>query len=84
MFVGKSTVPVRTGLLSAPPRRPTTRRRAVGIARDLVGGTFAGRNVAVLGVAFKPEPVLACEGCLVDGAGHEQGATGGHGGTNGC
>lgn len=31
------------------------RRRAADIARDLVGGTFAGRNVAVLGAAFKPE-----------------------------
>lgn len=31
------------------------RRRAVDIARELAGGTFAGRNVAVLGAAFKPE-----------------------------
>jgi UDPglucose 6-dehydrogenase len=31
------------------------RRRAVDIARDLAGGTFAGRNVAILGAAFKPE-----------------------------
>lgn len=31
------------------------RRRAADIARELVGGTFAGRNVAVLGAAFKPE-----------------------------
>ena len=31
------------------------RRRVVDIARELAGGTFAGRNVAVLGAAFKPE-----------------------------
>ena len=31
------------------------RRRAVEIARELAGGTFAGRNVAILGAAFKPE-----------------------------
>jgi len=31
------------------------RRLAVDIARDLVGGTFANRNVAVLGASFKPE-----------------------------
>lgn len=31
------------------------RRRAVEIARDLAGGTFVGRNIAVLGAAFKPE-----------------------------
>ena len=31
------------------------RRRAADIARSLAGGTFAGRNVAVLGAAFKPE-----------------------------
>ena len=30
------------------------RKHAADIARDLVGGTFAGRNVAVLGAAFKP------------------------------
>ncbi|MER7402957.1 UDP-glucose/GDP-mannose dehydrogenase family protein [Streptomyces sp. NPDC000070] len=30
------------------------RRRAVDIARGLVGGSFTGRNVAVLGAAFKP------------------------------
>lgn len=30
------------------------RRRAADIARELAGGTFAGRNVAVLGAAFKP------------------------------
>lgn len=31
------------------------RARAVDIARELVGGTFADRNIAVLGAAFKPE-----------------------------
>jgi UDPglucose 6-dehydrogenase len=31
------------------------RRRAVDIARELVNGSFAGRNVTVLGAAFKPE-----------------------------
>ena len=31
------------------------RRHAVDIARGLVGGSFAGRNVAILGAAFKPE-----------------------------
>jgi len=30
------------------------RRRAFEIARDLLGGSFTGRNVAVLGAAFKP------------------------------
>jgi UDPglucose 6-dehydrogenase len=31
------------------------RKHAVKLARDLAGGTFADRNVAVLGAAFKPE-----------------------------
>ena len=31
------------------------RQHAVKLARDLVGGSFAGQNVAVLGAAFKPE-----------------------------
>jgi UDPglucose 6-dehydrogenase len=31
------------------------RRRAVGLARELVGGSFAERNIAVLGAAFKPD-----------------------------
>ena len=31
------------------------RRHAVDIARELVGGDFTDRNVAVLGAAFKPE-----------------------------
>lgn len=31
------------------------RHRAVDIARELVGGSFRGRNVTVLGAAFKPE-----------------------------
>ena len=31
------------------------RQRAVDVARELAGGTFAGRNVAVLGAAFKPD-----------------------------
>jgi UDPglucose 6-dehydrogenase len=31
------------------------RRHAVDIARELAGGAFAGRNVAILGAAFKPE-----------------------------
>jgi UDPglucose 6-dehydrogenase len=30
------------------------RRRALAIARELLGGSLAGRNVAVLGAAFKP------------------------------
>ena len=30
------------------------RRHAVDLARDLVGGSFAGRRVAILGAAFKP------------------------------
>jgi len=32
-----------------------SRRRAIAIARELTGGTFIGRNVAVLGAAFKPD-----------------------------
>jgi UDPglucose 6-dehydrogenase len=31
------------------------RKHAVELARDLAGGTFADRNVAILGAAFKPE-----------------------------
>ena len=31
------------------------RQRAVDVARELAGGTFPGRNVAVLGAAFKPD-----------------------------
>ncbi|MEV4333426.1 UDP-glucose/GDP-mannose dehydrogenase family protein [Streptomyces sp. NPDC049597] len=31
------------------------RRRTVALARRLIGGSFAGRNVAVLGAAFKPD-----------------------------
>ena len=31
------------------------RRRAVDLARELVGGSFAGQRVAVLGASFKPE-----------------------------
>ena len=31
------------------------RRRAIDLARDLVGGSFSDVNVAVLGAAFKPE-----------------------------
>ena len=31
------------------------RQRAVDVARELVGGTFVDRNVAVLGAAFKPD-----------------------------
>ena len=31
------------------------RQRTAEMARDLVGGSFAGRNVAVLGAAFKPD-----------------------------
>ncbi|WP_214405021.1 UDP-glucose dehydrogenase family protein [Pseudonocardia lacus] len=31
------------------------RRRTVDVARELVGGSFLGRNVAVLGAAFKPD-----------------------------
>ena len=31
------------------------RRRAADIARELAGGTLAGKSVAVLGAAFKPE-----------------------------
>jgi UDPglucose 6-dehydrogenase len=30
------------------------RRHAVSLARELAGGTFEGRNIAVLGAAFKP------------------------------
>lgn len=30
------------------------RRHAIDLARDLIGGSFADRNVAVLGAAFKP------------------------------
>jgi UDPglucose 6-dehydrogenase len=33
----------------------TRRNRAVDLAREMVGGTFTGCNVAVLGAAFKPE-----------------------------
>jgi UDPglucose 6-dehydrogenase len=31
------------------------RRRAVEVAREMVGGTFRGRKIAVLGAAFKPD-----------------------------
>ena len=31
------------------------RRRAIDLARDLVGGSFAGQQVAVFGAAFKPD-----------------------------
>jgi len=31
------------------------RKRTVDLARELVGGSFLGRNVAVLGAAFKPD-----------------------------
>jgi len=31
------------------------RQRTVDLARDLVGGSFLGRNVGVLGAAFKPD-----------------------------
>jgi UDPglucose 6-dehydrogenase len=31
------------------------RRRAIDLARDLVGGSFAGQRVAVFGAAFKPD-----------------------------
>jgi UDPglucose 6-dehydrogenase len=31
------------------------RQRAVDLARELVGGTLSGRNLAVLGAAFKPD-----------------------------
>ncbi|MGW5463803.1 UDP-glucose dehydrogenase family protein [Streptomyces sp. NPDC003996] len=31
------------------------RRRTVGIARDMLGGTLAGRRIAVLGATFKPD-----------------------------
>ena len=31
------------------------RRRVVDLARELVGGSFLGQNVAVLGAAFKPD-----------------------------
>ena len=31
------------------------RQRAVEVARELAGGTFLGRNIAVLGAAFKPD-----------------------------
>jgi UDPglucose 6-dehydrogenase len=31
------------------------RQRAVDAARELVGGSFPGRNIAVLGAAFKPD-----------------------------
>jgi UDPglucose 6-dehydrogenase len=31
------------------------RSRTVGLARELVGGSFAGRRVCVLGAAFKPD-----------------------------
>jgi UDPglucose 6-dehydrogenase len=52
------------------------RRRAVDAARDLVGGTFTGRNVAVLGAAFKPETddVRDSPALSVAAAIHEEGA----------
>ncbi|WP_214370092.1 UDP-glucose dehydrogenase family protein [Pseudonocardia sp. H11422] len=31
------------------------RRRTVDLARELIGGSFLGRNIAVLGAAFKPD-----------------------------
>ena len=31
------------------------RQRTVDLARDLVGGSFLGKNIAVLGAAFKPD-----------------------------
>ena len=52
------------------------RRQTVEIARDLVGGTFARRNVAVLGAAFKPDTddVRDSPALEVAAAVHRQGA----------
>ncbi|MEO3766392.1 UDP-glucose/GDP-mannose dehydrogenase family protein [Streptomyces sp. B5E4] len=52
------------------------RSRTVALARDLAGGTFSGRRVAVLGATFKPDsddvrdsPALAVAAAI-----HDQGA----------
>jgi UDPglucose 6-dehydrogenase len=53
------------------------RRHAVDIARGLAGGTFAGKNVAILGAAFKPETddVRDSPALGVAAAIHAEGAT---------
>jgi UDPglucose 6-dehydrogenase len=52
------------------------RKQTVEIARDLVGGTFSRRNVAVLGAAFKPgtDDVRDSPALHVAAAVHRQGA----------
>ncbi|MFF0727434.1 UDP-glucose dehydrogenase family protein [Streptomyces sp. NPDC004134] len=52
------------------------RRRTVDIARELAGGTFSGRRVAVLGATFKPDSddVRDSPALAVAAAVHDQGA----------
>ena len=52
------------------------RRRAVDVAREMLGGTFLGRNIAVLGAAFKPDSddVRDSPALGVASAMHRQGA----------
>ena len=53
------------------------RQRAVDMARELVGGSFHGQNVAVLGAAFKPETddIRDSPALSVAWAIHSEGAT---------
>ncbi|MEU6881498.1 UDP-glucose/GDP-mannose dehydrogenase family protein [Streptomyces sp. NPDC046712] len=52
------------------------RRRTVDIARDMVGGDFAGRRIAVLGATFKPDSddVRDSPALAVAAAVHREGA----------
>ncbi|WBB59585.1 UDP-glucose/GDP-mannose dehydrogenase family protein [Streptomyces sp. WMMC500] len=52
------------------------RRRTVDIARDLAGGTFTDRRVAVLGATFKPDSddVRDSPALTVAAAAHDEGA----------
>ncbi|MEU5532151.1 UDP-glucose/GDP-mannose dehydrogenase family protein [Streptomyces sp. NPDC020362] len=52
------------------------RRRTVDIARDMVGGAFAGRRIAVLGATFKPDSddVRDSPALAVAAAVHHEGA----------
>jgi UDPglucose 6-dehydrogenase len=53
------------------------RTRAISMARELVGGSFSGQNIAVLGAAFKPETddIRDSPALSVAAAIHSEGAT---------